>query len=587
MTVIDELIAVLGFEIQGGEKVQEFQKTLDGSEASAKKSAAAINKLGLAVGAATTVAISAGTAALKSFAGFEREMTRIGITAGATASETAAAGVEVQKLAKGFALPLEQAILGLDTLTASGMNLQQAMSFLPSVLATAQASGASTADIANTIQKVSMALKIPAEDAQKAFDIMVAGGKAGQFELKDMAQYIPQLSSAFSAMGYEGLGGLRDLIVLMQTLREKTGASSAAATQLDNILGKAYSTQTAKSFDNFGVDLPKEMAAFQASGLKPLDAFVEITRETIGNDLTKLPRLFQDNELRLGMLSLVTGAESMEKFNAALKDVDGSTMVDLSRVLNDTQASLDKTSSSLDRFWKSLGGAIAGPAGGTLDFLSNDLDYGEAIRNQLQKQGMGYWERENWMFMHAFDQASKDELARKGGYAGPVTQNRRTPGVPIFPSQISEMRDRLGTGTAALVDRSNGSSASMADIEALIARSSTKFAATETGRAAFDDLQAKVLAGQQSQFDSLRAQVEASMGRATGAAGAAPIVNDNRQDNRQYPVSVSAPVTVQVQQASQAPGAVGSAIAGAIATAAQTPARIAAEPASTGWGGPR
>lgn len=65
----------------------------------------------------------------------------------------------------------------------------------------------------------------------------------------------------------------------------------------------------------------------------------------------------------------------------------------------------------------------------------------------------------------------------------------------------------------------------------------------------------------------------------SGNAGAA-VVNDNRQDNRQYPVSVQAPVTVHVQQASQAPAAVGGAVAGAINQAAQAqPSRMQTGPA--------
>lgn len=530
MTVVDELIAILGYKIEGKEKVDEFKKGLDETEQSARKSAMSIGKIGLAAGAVTTAAVAIGTSAVKNFAGFEREMTRIGITAGATVEETAAAGLQVQKMAKDVALPLDQAIAGLDTLTASGMNLQQAMGFLPSVLATAQASGAATEDIANTIQKVSGALGISAKDAQRAFDIMVAGGKAGQFELKDMAQFIPELSSAFSVLGYSGTGGLENLIAIMQTLRERTGSSGAAATQLTNVLGKVYSTQTAKSFENFGVDLAAELKAAKAAGEDTLSAFTRITRETIGGDLTKLPQLFQDQEFRLGMLSLVTGADSMERFSAALKGVDGSTMNDLQRVLGDTQASLDKTSSSFDRFTKSLGGALAGPVDATLNAASDSLDYGEAIRKELERQGMGYWGREGWLFNHSFDPWSKDLMARRGGYKGELT-----------------------TPTVAQIERQQVPDTTMADLDAMIAKLNSGLS-TMTGK---------------------------------DGAAAAPVINDNRQDNRQFPVTVSAPVTVSVQQATQAPAAVGNAIAGAISKAASTPARIAAEPASSGWGGPR
>lgn len=60
-----------------------------------------------------------------------------------------------------------------------------------------------------------------------------------------------------------------------------------------------------------------------------------------------------------------------------------------------------------------------------------------------------------------------------------------------------------------------------------------------------------------------------------GAGATTMITNDQRQDNREYPVTVQAPVTVNVQQATQAPGQVGSAIAGAVQAGANAqPSRM-------------
>lgn len=60
----------------------------------------------------------------------------------------------------------------------------------------------------------------------------------------------------------------------------------------------------------------------------------------------------------------------------------------------------------------------------------------------------------------------------------------------------------------------------------------------------------------------------------SGVAGSV-VNNDHRQDNREYPVTVQAPVTVNVQQATDAPGQVGSAIAGAVTAGANAqPSRM-------------
>lgn len=70
---------------------------------------------------------------------------------------------------------------------------------------------------------------------------------------------------------------------------------------------------------------------------------------------------------------------------------------------------------------------------------------------------------------------------------------------------------------------------------------------------------AKMLAG----MDNLKANI----GKMTAGAAAGAVVTDNSQDNRSYPVNVSAPVSVTVNEAA-APMAVGNAISGAIGKAA-------------------
>lgn len=55
-----------------------------------------------------------------------------------------------------------------------------------------------------------------------------------------------------------------------------------------------------------------------------------------------------------------------------------------------------------------------------------------------------------------------------------------------------------------------------------------------------------------------------NLAKMEGAQATQTVVNDSSQDNRQYPVTVSAPVTVSVQQATQAPAAVGNAVSRAI-----------------------
>lgn len=366
-------------------------------------------------------------AALTDFAALERQMTRIGVTADASAEQTKIAFENAQRITKELGYDsVAPAIEALDTLVASGQSLEEALAFLPSVLATAQASGAATTDIANTGLKAASALKIQANQLQRAFDIMVMGGKAGQFELKDMAQYIPGLANSFASLGYEGEDGLKRLVAILQTIREDTGDASAAATQAQNIFGKMYSEETANKFADFGINLRKELKAAQKAGEDAVSAFVRISKEAMDGDLSKLPLLFSDQEFRLGMQSLITSEESLQRFLKTVNgaEVDGVVFRDLNRVLSDTQASIDRMSNSWSKMWTSIGGAVAKPATATMDAITEDVDYGQAVRKGLEKRGMSYWEIENWMFKNMpFGSWSRgegsDQMAFEGGLSDP------------------------------------------------------------------------------------------------------------------------------------------------------------------------
>ena len=413
--IVEELIGLLGWKLEGEQDLKKFKSGMDDAEESAKRTSDRVKSLGIAAGVVATGAIAVGTSAVKNFASFERQMGRIGTNAGVTVAETVKAADDVQALAKRFAMPLEEATSGLDTLTAAGQNLDEAMSFLPAVLATAQASGSSASDIANTALKASSALKIEAGDIQNAFDIMAAGGKAGQFELKDMAAYIPTLANQFANLGYDGNEGLKRLIAVLQTLREDTGSAGQAATNAENLFTKMFSGEVEKNFKGFGKNIREEMASATAAGEDAINAYVRLTKEVLEqNPTARLSDIFVDTQLQNAMLSLTTSTDALQNFFDILNgtEVNGTVYQDVKRFTTDTTASIQRLSSSWDGAMKALGGSIAPAASGALDALTNEISYQDAVSKELEKQGYGFLGRQLWVGR----KETKDALARAGGY---------------------------------------------------------------------------------------------------------------------------------------------------------------------------
>ena len=361
--------------------------------ATEKRRIAAIGRTSALVAGVTTYA---GKAAIEQAAESERTLTRIGITAEATRAEMETVGRELLKIGDDVSLPYQSMVQGLDSLTASGRNLNESMDFLPSVAATAQASGADITEIATTADAMSRSLKISSGEMQRAFDILVAGGKAGKFELKDMARYLPTLAPAMKALGYEGLDGLKKLIAMLQVVREQTGTAEEAATNYQSVLQKMETDRTAKKFKKFGIDLRKEMEGARAAGKDVLDVFINLANQAVKGDLSKLPQLFADAQMAKGMRALMTGADSMERYVAALKNVDGATMRDLNVLLKDQQAKIDKLSNAWGGLVKKIGSKTSSPVTGAISSVLQGINNSENVDAGLdrykKRYGIGRWD---------------------------------------------------------------------------------------------------------------------------------------------------------------------------------------------------
>lgn len=384
------------------------------------KQARANSQTAVAVARTATVAAGAvaavGAAAYRNFADDERMLSRIGNTAEATREEMAAVRGALFSMAKDTGLMFNDAVSGLDALTASGRTLDEAMSMLPSVLATAQASGSSIESIATSADALSTAFNISGGEMQSAFDILVAGGKAGKFELKDMAQHLPSLAPTFRALGYEGEAGLRKLIVALQTVRTQTGQSGEAATAFRDVLIKMESQPVANNFKRFGVDLRKELENARKNGDDILDTFIRISQEAVKGDLSKLPQLFTDTQMLNGMRALVTSSEAMERFGVALKNTDGATLKDLGNIIDDNRAKIDKMTNSADRFFSNFGGVIADPVGDAFDAASDKIEFTEALKKGLEDEDMSWLRKKATLMYPDKNDSWIIEQAKQGGY---------------------------------------------------------------------------------------------------------------------------------------------------------------------------
>lgn len=316
------------------------------------------------------------------FAEVDRAMTRTGITGDAMADEVKKGTAELRNLARDTATLFDPAQKGLDAITASGRDFGDAMKMMPSVLKTAQASGAGVEDIANSSTALLDHMKISIEGLAEAQDTLAMGGNLGKFELKDMARYLPSMLPAFKALGQSGQDGLRKLVAMLQVIRSGTGSAEEAAASAQNIFSKMESDQTVKNFKEMGVDLPKAFAKARKEGKDLMQVFLQLSNKALKGDLSKLPQLFQDMEVQRGMRPLLEGLAKIAEYEQKLGDAKGTIDAGFKRVSEDVQAQLDRMREGADRAKAAFGG-LAGELGSPL--IKQGAENLDAVAQALER----------------------------------------------------------------------------------------------------------------------------------------------------------------------------------------------------------
>lgn len=189
----------------------------------------------------------------------------------------------------------EDALGALDTMLASGaVKADTAMKLLPTLQKGATATGASTDDLAKIAISAMQQFDISEDKIGEVLDKAVAAGQAGNFELADMARWLPQQMAAGKSAGLKGMAGFEALLVANQQARVTAGTSDEAGNNLVNLLAKLTSKETSDRFrkldikgkdgKDHGVDFIASMEAQKKKGKNSIEAFMSIMDQVIGQD---------------------------------------------------------------------------------------------------------------------------------------------------------------------------------------------------------------------------------------------------------------------------------------------------------------
>ncbi|MGJ7611299.1 MULTISPECIES: phage tail tape measure protein [unclassified Variovorax] len=181
----------------------------------------------------------------------------------------------------------EDILGGLNDMLASGsVTPDQAKNLLPTVSKYAAAGNASVGDL-STIVVRALQNGFKEADIPKMLDMALAAGQAGGFELKDMAKWLPKFLASAQMSGLNGMDGYARILASAQGSVITAGSKDEAGNNLQNLLLKINSSDTAQDAKKLGIDLSGSLAAAREKGVNSLDAFVNLVDKIAGKD----PRL--------------------------------------------------------------------------------------------------------------------------------------------------------------------------------------------------------------------------------------------------------------------------------------------------------
>jgi TP901 family phage tail tape measure protein len=282
---------------------------------------------------------------------FNEQLTRLDIASRGAMGSMEQVQDRILAVSKATGVAKEELLAGAASFISITGDGKAASQTLETFARVAKASGASMGDISKSAAAMTQNLKIAPEDFEKAFSILIAGGKAGAIELRDVAGLMAQIAPLAERFeGGSGTTGLADLNAALQLTRQGAGSAGEAATQLSALMGAVV--KNASRLEKSGV---KVFNVDAETGAKTLRSFQEVI-EAIGNsELAKDPT----------KLIKALGRKEAEAAFIQLTKVDGAwkSLADSSRDANDVAEDYDKfqrsSAAKVQKAWNNIKTAIA------------------------------------------------------------------------------------------------------------------------------------------------------------------------------------------------------------------------------------
>lgn len=321
-------------------------------------------------------------------------LSEIGIKANLTGTQLGQLQQQLTSLAPKVNQTTSELLAGVDAMLTMGASADDARGSIPAIGKTATATGAAIADLSAASVAAMQNLKVMPNEIRRMLEGMTSAGNAGAFEMKDMAQYFPQLSASVQSLGMTGVGAVNDLAAALQIARRGAGDASTAANNLSNFTGKLMAPETIKRFKKFGVDVTKELKKAHKQGISPIEHFMGLIDEkTNGGQADLLGQLFGDKQVLDFVRPMLADFKDYLKIRDDANRANGVVAEAYARRMEDAHQKTKAVSIALGNLGTSIGKNLLGPVGEAADYLSgvlNSLGERVTIFDRIRIAGQGF-----------------------------------------------------------------------------------------------------------------------------------------------------------------------------------------------------
>lgn len=233
--------------------------------------------------ALTTATVRPFMGAVQTAGNFQDQLRDISITGEFSKAEEAQLGRTIRENSLRFNQTQESLSQGISVLVAGGISSSKELAaFAPVLAKAATATRANVDELGSVFLALRDNLKISAKDSESALNMLAYAGKKGQFEIRDMAKWLPNLAPQMAALGLTGKEAVAEIGSALQIARKGAGTNDEAANNFRNFLAKVTAPDTIKDFQKAGIDLKGDLIKLREQGMTPMQGMLHLITQYMG-----------------------------------------------------------------------------------------------------------------------------------------------------------------------------------------------------------------------------------------------------------------------------------------------------------------